>query len=56
MRQTKPVWCGRNHRIKDEFHAHDSLSVLYLKEPLKRNYLVGFGMMGGAVFFVFKES
>ena len=30
-------------------------SVLYLKEPLKWNYLVGFGLMAGAVFFVFKE-
>ena len=30
-------------------------SVLYLKEELKWNYLVGFGMMIGAVFFVFKE-
>ena len=30
-------------------------SVLYLKEDLKWNYLVGFCMMIGAVFFVFKE-
>ena len=30
-------------------------SVAYLKEPLKWNYLVGFGMMLGAVFFVFKK-
>jgi len=30
-------------------------SVLYLKEPLKWNYLVGFGMMAGAVFIIFKE-
>jgi uncharacterized protein (DUF486 family) len=30
-------------------------SVLYLKEELKWNYLVGFAMMLGAVFFVFKE-
>lgn len=30
-------------------------SVLYLKEPLKWNYLVGFAMILGAVFFVFKE-
>lgn len=30
-------------------------SLLYLKEPLKWNYLVGFGMMIGAVFFVFKK-
>ncbi|MGB4894026.1 MAG: DMT family protein, partial [Nitrospira sp.] len=30
-------------------------SVLYLKEELKWNYLVGLGMMIGAVFFVFKE-
>ncbi|MCE3223860.1 MAG: conserved rane protein of unknown function [Nitrospira sp.] len=30
-------------------------SVLYLKEELKWNYLVGFGLMIGAVFFVFKE-
>ncbi len=30
-------------------------SVLYLKEDLKWNYLVGFGMMVGAVFFVFKK-
>ena len=30
-------------------------SVLYLREPLKWNYLVGFGMMVGAVFVIFKE-
>ncbi len=30
-------------------------SVLYLKEPLKWNYLVGFAMIVGAVFFVFKK-
>src|SRR3984957_14237777 len=28
-------------------------SVVYLKEPLKWNYLVGFGFMVMAVFFVF---
>ena len=30
-------------------------SVLYLKEELKWNYLVGFGFMAAAVFFVFKK-
>lgn len=30
-------------------------SVLYLKEELKWNYLVGFALMAGAVFFVFKK-
>jgi uncharacterized protein len=30
-------------------------SVIYLKEPLKWNYLVGFGFMVMAVFFVFKK-
>ena len=30
-------------------------SVLYLKEELKWNYLVGFGLMVVAVFFVFKK-
>lgn len=30
-------------------------SILYLKEPLKWNYLVGFLFMIGAVFFVFKK-
>jgi len=30
-------------------------SVFYLKEGLKWNYLVGFGFMIIAVFFVFKE-
>ncbi len=30
-------------------------SVLYLKEELRWNYLVGFAMILGAVFFVFKE-
>jgi len=30
-------------------------SVLYLKEELKWNYLVGFAMMAGAVFIIFKE-
>ncbi|HBR14726.1 MAG TPA: hypothetical protein DD723_04165 [Candidatus Omnitrophica bacterium] len=30
-------------------------SVLYLKEDLKWNYLVGFAFIIGAVFFVFKK-
>ena len=30
-------------------------SVLYLKEDLKWNYLVGFAMMIGAVFFIFRK-
>jgi len=30
-------------------------SVLYLKEEFKWNYLVGFAMMAGAAFFIFKE-
>lgn len=30
-------------------------SVFYLKEPLKWNYLVGFALILGAVFFVFKK-
>jgi len=30
-------------------------SVVYLKEGLRWNYLVGFGLMVGAVFFVFKK-
>jgi hypothetical protein len=30
-------------------------SVLYLKEDLKWNYIAGFLMMVGAVFFVFKK-
>ena len=30
-------------------------SVLYLREPLKWIYLVGFSMMAGAVFVIFKE-
>jgi uncharacterized protein (DUF486 family) len=30
-------------------------SVLYLKEGLKWNYLVGFAFIAGAVFFVFKK-
>jgi uncharacterized protein len=30
-------------------------SLLYLREPLKWNYLVGFVMMVGAVFVIFKE-
>jgi len=30
-------------------------SVLYLKEELKWNYLVGFGLMVAAVFFIFKK-
>jgi uncharacterized protein (DUF486 family) len=29
--------------------------VLYLREPLKWNYLAGFGLMVGAVFLIFKE-
>jgi len=30
-------------------------SVLYLKEPVKWNYIVGFAFLIGAVFFVFKR-
>ena len=30
-------------------------SVLYLKEPLKWNYVAGFAMMAGAVFVIFKD-
>ena len=30
-------------------------SVLYLKEDLKWNYLVGFAMIIGAVFFIFRK-
>jgi uncharacterized protein (DUF486 family) len=30
-------------------------SLLYLREPLKWNYVVGFAMMAGAVFVIFKE-
>jgi len=30
-------------------------SIFYLKEEMKWNYLVGFGLMIGAVFFVFKK-
>lgn len=30
-------------------------SIVYLKEELRWNYLVGFALMVGAVFFVFKE-
>src|SRR5437867_12986673 len=30
-------------------------SVLYLKEELRWNYLVGFGFIVGAVFFIFKK-
>ena len=30
-------------------------SVAYLKEPLRWNYLVGFGLVAAAVFFVFKK-
>lgn len=30
-------------------------SVLYLNEPLKWNYLVGFGLIVVAVFFIFKK-
>jgi hypothetical protein len=30
-------------------------SVLYLKEELRWNYFVGFGMIVGAVFFIFKK-
>jgi uncharacterized protein (DUF486 family) len=32
-----------------------AFSVWYLKEPLKWNYLVGFALMGGAVFMIFKD-
>jgi uncharacterized protein (DUF486 family) len=30
-------------------------SMLYLKEEFKWNYLVAFGLMVGAVFFMFKK-
>ena len=30
-------------------------SLVYLKEDLRWNYLVGFTMMAGAVFFIFKK-
>mgnify|MGYP003705280671 CR=1 FL=1 len=30
-------------------------SVLYLKEPLKWNYFVSFGLIVAAVFFMFKK-
>ena len=30
-------------------------SVFYLKEELRWNYLVGFALMAGAVFFIFKK-
>ena len=30
-------------------------SVLYLREPLKWNYVLGFSMMAGAVLVIFKE-
>lgn len=32
-----------------------AFSVLFLKEPLKWNYLVGFGFIILAVFFIFKK-
>ncbi len=30
-------------------------SILYLKEEFKWNYLLSFGLMAGAVFFMFRE-
>ncbi|MBM4033813.1 MAG: DMT family protein [Planctomycetes bacterium] len=30
-------------------------SLVYLKEPLKWNYLVGFGLIAAAAFFVFRK-
>ena len=32
-----------------------AFSVVYLKEELKWNYIVGFLLIAGAVFFVFKK-
>lgn len=32
-----------------------AFSIFYLKEGLKWNYLVGFAMMAGAVFFIFHK-
>jgi uncharacterized protein len=32
-----------------------AFSVLFLKEPMKWNYLVGFGFIILAVFFIFKK-
>lgn len=32
-----------------------AFSVFYFKEELKWNYLVGFALIAGAVFFVFKK-
>lgn len=37
------------------FVVFAGFSVFYLKEGLKWNYLVGFGFMVLAVFFIFKE-
>ena len=33
----------------------EAFSILFLKEPLKWNYLVGFGLIVLAVFFIFKK-
>jgi hypothetical protein len=30
-------------------------SVFYLREPLRWNYLVGFGLIAAAAFFIFKK-
>jgi uncharacterized protein (DUF486 family) len=32
-----------------------AFSILYLREELKWNYVVGFALIAGAVFFVFKK-
>jgi uncharacterized protein len=32
-----------------------AFSVMYMREPLKWNYLVGFGLVLAAVFFIFHE-
>jgi uncharacterized protein (DUF486 family) len=32
-----------------------AFSVLYLKEPIKWNYVVGFALMVGAVFMIFRK-
>ena len=32
-----------------------AFSIMYLKEPMKWNYVVGFVMIAGGAFFVFKD-
>ena len=48
-----PLWMAIVASWGIAFFEYCLFSVLYLKEPLKWNYVAGFSMMVGAVFIIF---